>query len=226
MVSGSARAHRLHAAGATCCCLRNLLTARAPAQPTPSLCTPCHPPRSEKKAEAKRKGRKLGSDESDSDYDEPADGSGAWDGLAKGSCRLLPWAALLPCEALLPLLPFGDAQAPPEPGSSPQQPQPLYPAASPSCLPCRLPPSSPHCPLPPTHSLPAGSDEDVPAGVADDPFFQQEDDPFDDPFFKASPAVLRCCGVRWRGRGRRKRLLGFTVSQAGLMCTARASDAI
>lgn len=38
-----------------------------------SFPSPC----SEKKAEAKRKGRKLGSDESDSDYDEPADGSGA-----------------------------------------------------------------------------------------------------------------------------------------------------
>jgi len=24
----------------------------------------------------------------------------------------------------------------------------------------------------------------VPAGVADDPFFQQEDNPFDDPFFQ------------------------------------------
>lgn len=105
------RAHRLHAAGPAWCGLRNLLTARAPAQPTPSLCTPCHPPRSEKKAEAKRKGRKLGSDESDSDYDEPADGSGAWGGLAKGFRRLLPWVALLPCEALLPLLPFGAAQA-------------------------------------------------------------------------------------------------------------------
>ncbi|PRW59387.1 Pre-rRNA-processing esf1 [Chlorella sorokiniana] len=61
----------------------------------------------EKKAEAKRKGRKLGSDESDSDYDEPADGS--------------------------------------------------------------------------------DSEGELPAGVADDPFFQQEEDPFNDPFFKDGP---------------------------------------
>jgi hypothetical protein len=36
--------------------------------------------------------------------------------------------------------------------------------------------------------LPAGSDSDgaLPAGVEDDPFFQQEENPFNDPFFQVS----------------------------------------
>lgn len=46
------------------------------------------------------------------------------------------------------------------------------------------------CATPP--APPTGSDEELPAGVADDPFFQQEENPFDDPFFKARPAAPRC----------------------------------
>lgn len=155
-MSGSARAHRLHAAGATCCCLRNLLTARAPAQPTPSLCTPCHPPRSEKKAEAKRKGRKLGSDESDSDYDEPADGSGAWGWLAKGSCRLLPGRPCCHarrccrcCRLVMPKLPPSRARVH---SSLSRFTQPLHPPACPAG--CRHPHPTARCP-PPTRCLQA-----------------------------------------------------------------------
>ena len=40
----------------------------------------------EKRAEAKRKGRRLGSDESDSDYDDAAGrGSGGWGGVCTGA---------------------------------------------------------------------------------------------------------------------------------------------
>lgn len=38
-------------------------------------------------------------------------------------------------------------------------------------------------PHPPTRCVP-DSDGELPAGVADDPFFQREDNPFDDPFFQ------------------------------------------
>lgn len=54
-------------------CLRAHPAAQLP-PPGPPIC-------SEKKAEAKRKGRRLGSDESDSDYDErPGSESGGWVG--------------------------------------------------------------------------------------------------------------------------------------------------
>lgn len=43
------------------------------------------------------------------------------------------------------------------------------------------------------------SDHDMPAGVADDPFFQHEADPFDDPFFKDGPG-----GVGLDGTGKPK----------------------
>lgn len=33
-------------------------------------------------------------------------------------------------------------------------------------------------------------DDDVPAGVADDPFFQHEENPFDDPFFNVRHYIL------------------------------------
>ena len=51
--------------------------------------------------------------------------------------------------------------------------------------------------LAPTHAG-SDSDGDLPAGVEDDPFFQQEENPFNDPFFQVSRKKLDS----WVGRGR------------------------
>lgn len=55
---------------------------------------------------------------------------------------------------------------------------------------------------PPVLPCAAGSDSDVPAGVADDPFFQREDNPFDDPFFqvRGPPASSWRMAKSWRLR--------------------------
>lgn len=142
---------------------------------------PSLPPCSEKKAEAKRKGRKLGSDESDSDYDEPADGSGACGTLLE-LLGLLPGVQIVERCGCCGLRALRRACT-----HLVRAPGPLFALLNPSACPRCL--------------RRAGSDEELPTGVADDPFFQQEADPFDDPFFQAgcssnACSVLHC--VLWK----------------------------